>query len=321
MKEKVVILGAGIAGCIAYHALRDKKPLIVEIGPQVERFETHRAIMRLRNDDVADFLGAEAEEVMIHKGIYDYEDGFVGPSILVNNLYSIKLYGELGIRSILKPGSQKRFILPDGFPIPENIRFNSKVVAIKPGIITLHTGDIIKYEHCVSTLPMPVIKEIAKPNFPDKINFEYKPVFVKRFKLKINSSVHQTVYIPNMKIHQGIYRVTIQNQDVIFESVLAIEMWEVELIMNSAFGINKEEYELCDSSTIKMGKIKSINENARLKFIFWLTDQFNVYSFGRYSVWKPLRTDELLDDMMKVKKIIRAKGSKQYYLKRIIRNE
>lgn len=327
MSEKIVILGAGIAGCIAYHALRDKTPLIVEAKPQVSVFKTHEAIMRLRDDDVAKFIGAESKKIEIQKAVFHngkFEDP---PSILSNNLYSIKLYNELGKRSMLKPGTSERYLLPNGYPVPENILWEKKVNGIYHNNLRIYhnnlrnylsfaDGSKIEYDHCISTLPMPVMHGfITVPKSEQKIVFEALPVYVKQIKMKIPSEVNQTIYYPSNST--PIYRATIQSSTLILESMESFQEMteedevEVDELILESFGIDiarRTTDPIPKVSVIHMGKIKSISEEDRLRFILWLTDEFRVYSFGRYSVWKPLRTDELMDDIFKIKKIISAKG-------------
>jgi hypothetical protein len=314
MKKKIVVLGAGIAGCIAYHAFRAENPLIIEAKPQKDTIPTHSALMRLRDPEVARFIGASCKEIEIEKGIY-YNGEFVEPNILLNNMYSLKLYDEIGKRSILKPGSSKRYILDNGFPAPGNIMWDSKVKRIKKGIIILEDDTRIPYDYCISTLPMFTTRNLIKYN-PAGIDlkFDSKRIYVKRYELNATSCVHQTIYYPDP--YTPLYRATLQGKLIIAESSREMLGYDTELILES-FGLFDCKIRLLSEDTLMLGKIKTLEEHARLQYILWLTDNMNLFSFGRFAIWKPIRTDHLIGDIEKIKRIAIAKDVESSYRRRL----
>jgi hypothetical protein len=50
-------------------------------------------------------------------------------------------------------------------------------------------------------------------------------------------------------------------------------------------------------------KIQPIETGARKRFIAWATDNHNIFSFGRFAVWKPgLLLDDLIEDIRKIER-------------------
>ena len=318
MKKKIVVLGAGIAGCIAYHAFRSENVSIIEAKPQNDTIPTHKALMRLRDPEVARFLGADCREIEIEKGIF-YQGEFVEPNILMNNLYSMKLYDEIGKRSILKPGSSKRYVLNNGFPAPENIMWDSKVKRIKEGLIILEDDTRIPYDYCISTLPMCVTQGLMKYNLAGvDLKFEAKEIHIRRYEIDTPSCVNQTIYYPDPKV--PLYRATLQDSLIIAELSKKMkpgEKEEMELTIFKSFGIYASVLKLISESTMPLGKIKVLEEHTRLQYILWLTDNLNIFSFGRFAIWKPIRTDHLIGDIEKIKRIAIAKDVESTYRSRL----
>jgi hypothetical protein len=56
----------------------------------------------------------------------------------------------------------------------------------------------------------------------------------------------------------------------------------------------------------KYAKIVNCDDRARRKFIMWATDKHNIYSVGRFAVWKEgLLLDDVFQDIKKVQRMIR----------------
>jgi hypothetical protein len=53
----------------------------------------------------------------------------------------------------------------------------------------------------------------------------------------------------------------------------------------------------------KYFKILPIDNDERKRFIAWATDNFNIYSLGRYATWRPsLLLDDLVQDIRLIEK-------------------
>lgn len=323
-QTEVLIIGTGLAGSIAYQALRAFKPICLDARPEPENGQLglHPAVMRLRDRQVADTIGAKFKKISISKAIYMEGLLHTKANILFNNLYSKKVYGALGRRSLNNLEDETRYIMPDGYPAPRRTIWGHKVVNIKePGEVTLE-GDEYNYIRCryiVSTVPMPTMATYIAGSPPDfREDFSYTPVKVLTIKLNIPSTINQTIYFPSPKT--DIYRITIQGQYAIIESTEETGDWAV--LIQTAFGIDSSCFDygatrMNDWKTIPFGKISPIDEDSRLRYIMWLTDAMRVFSFGRFAVWKPLRTDHLLGDIEKIRRIISASDIEGRYKGRL----
>lgn len=328
MENRVLIIGAGLAGSIAFHALRSFNPVIVEAQeqPKDNVVGLHPAVMRLRDSKVAEVIGAEYEEVKVSKGIFLDGRLLQSSNIRANNLYSMKVYGALGRRSLNTVGEVKRYLLPYGYKAPSNTLWGLRFKGAQDGVASFSgrsaVDEEIPYNWLVSTLPMidMVNNYIGEPEggFRTPIKFGHNPVYVLRMKTKIPSTIHQTIYFPNPETN--IYRVTIQNQWIIIEAVEKEHYSDFEEMIETAFGIPDLFGRGVTSNgweQMRIGKIIPIDENERLRYIMWLTDRHKIISFGRFSVWRPLRTDQLLDDAEKIRRLVSASGIKAQYRSRM----
>jgi len=319
--KRIVIIGAGISGVIAYNALRQHNPLIIEAGEERKKGTSHPAVFRLRDPAVAQFIGANYEKIVVQKAIFFQGKTYTKPNLFFTNLYSEKMYEEFGNRSIDSISDSTRYILPDGYPLPlSQIIWGATVTEIIPENNTIvytsryEAGEnYIPYDYCISTIPMPTMaSKIAEPPF-DMPDFEYNSIKVTRFKLSCSSSIHQTIYFPDPKLN--IYRITISSQDIIVEGIDNFAPADAVLLIGKAFGVSNRYINILtpEESEIQIGKIKSTYDDLRRKYIMWLTSNIKVFSFGRYSIWKPIRTDHLLGDIEKIKRWITATDVENKY--------
>ena len=325
MKVQVLIIGSGLAGAIAYNTLKPFKPLVVDRKEKSRdgKMGLHPAVMRLRDHKVADLLKADFEEVKVSKGIFLNGSLLASPSIKANNLYSRKVYGAIGRRSLNDIGDVTRYILPNGYPEPEQFIGGMNLTSIpEKGVAcfsnTFGESVVIEYDWVISTLPMPALLFSCLPSFEsDNIYplFKSIPIYTMRMKLSIPSSINQTIYYPEPST--SIYRITIQHQDIIVESI--DENIQCCELIESSFGIPPSEYSSLESTKVvqlPIGKIFPIEEDSRLNYIMDLTDQYHILSFGRFAVWRPLRTDQLLSDIEKIRRLISATEAKARYRSR-----
>lgn len=109
------------------------------------------------------------------------------------------------------------------------------------------------------------------------------------------------------------YQVTLEGENLIFESFGERPSDdEVEELLNY-FGLRFEEIEGVTYYEQQRGKIVAIDDDARRLAIMDLTRRFGIYSLGRYAIWKPIRVDELLGDLEKIKRIWRLSKIRREY--------
>ena len=312
---KIAVIGAGISGLIAEGAM------LKTFGNDIAVFDSkqekglssgHKAVMRLRNDSIKEYVNCDLRKVKVQKGIFHKGEIYESPNLLLNNRYSLKAYGSLGDRSLLSLGSQDRYLI-------SNIR-SSHINYIRQGVdqigdnsLMFSSGSDYPYDICISTIPMPKIIKMC--NLKYGIEFKYKSIFVTRAKLSIRSSVNQTLYFTDSRQFMP-YRVTIQGQDVIAESMIGTTDLTFEHCL-TAFGLSYKHISGEDKgfsiTEQKFGKIEPIDDNLRRRILMDLTDEFKIYSLGRFATWRSLRIDQVVEDIKKIIMLIKVKH-RAYYI-------
>lgn len=344
MKKKIVILGAGIAGRIAYNALREHHCTLIDKSNRTNLF--HDAVMRFRDPIISQYLGISLKEVSVRKEIFFRNKFYNRPSIRLNNLYSQKLYNQIGDRSLYNLGEQTRWIPRNKsiFEISSENFITGDIVCVHPQKIILNEVKddakfslALEYDYCISTLPMPALvnKIVGVPDHLSGLEesnvFLYRKINVVTITINKTSSVNQTIYFPDPDFPA--YRATLEGNVLKVELIYSPAESEkdneliAKSILHRIFGITKAEYygnkkpprliRSIKHSKISIGKIISIPEDLRLAYIMWLTDNRKILSFGRNAVWKPLRTDHLIKDIEKIKGIMATRDVETEYKSRL----
>lgn len=321
---KILIIGAGLAGSLAYKALASYRPQLYEAKKYSEDISEHSAVLRIRNLDVAKYLGCPYQEIWVEKVINFEGRIYDRCTPQLNNLYSRKLYSTIAERSIMTLGRQKRYLLDFKSIKDENTYYGQSLASISHGgydgetRLALFTGTDaldrdVEYDICISTIPMFAMSKIAGSPF-DTMCFAGSPICVVRLKIKVDSDVHQTVYYPDFR--RNAYRATLENQTLIIEALDTPDDSEISQILED-FGLIDDLVDNEPRHSIQpFGKMSSIDDDVRKSLVLWLTETCGVYSFGRFAVWKPLRADHLVDDIDKIKRMISVgEVSRKYYTK------
>jgi len=232
------------------------------------------------------------------------------------NSYSKKVYGSLGVRSIFNLGIVKRYLI-SGISNPTSVKYlhnlysigdkTAKFVYTRSATNKLdrHAG----YDFCISTIPLPILLRICKIEYPEHL-FKYKKIHVYNFKIGIPSSVHQTIYFPDPE--HDVYRATLECDKMIVECGAEWKDFSSDAVMR-AFGLSTVNVGKVSYNVQPFGKISCYDHDLRRSFIQQLTERFGVYSFGRYATWRPLRADQLMDDIEKIKRLIGASEQRRRY--------
>jgi len=310
MSDKIVILGAGMAGLLAANMMRHRNPVVMEIKGELPH--NHGALLRFRSNSVSAATGVPFKKVNVSKAIYHNGDVLSSPNILVCNKYSQRVSGKVTNRSISNLNDETRYIAPDNF-----IECAARGVEIRYGInlttddftdIALSSGNPI-----ISTIPMPALMQ--KLDYPDRDNskFDYSPVVSYRLTID-NVDAYQTVYIPD-PVDSHFYRVSITGHVIIFETTRDdLDMKEVisgmQDILFKGFGIYgwviAPEY--IEKVHQKYGKLISGNRKYARRFISWATTERNVYSLGRFSTWKQILMDDCVRDINVIDNLIETEN-------------
>ena len=288
-----MIIGAGFTGLIAAYvfpqdAIREAAP-----GPA----QMHQALLRFRSDEISKLTGIPFKQVTVRKGIW-LAGKFVQPSIGVANMYSQKCLGRvLGDRSIWNLETVQRFIAPPTFyaqlidTVGHRIDWNTRV-------------DFNVAKTCgrpfINTSPLPLVLTSLGIMTPD-VMFEREPISVVKFTVS-RCEAYQTVYFPSM-LH-SMYRASITGNTLICEFADKPEGdWEADLL--NAFQLHGD-LEQQEMTKQPFGKIAPIDNAIRKRMIHKLSAEHNIYSLGRFAVWRNILLDDMLQDATIVKRLLHA---------------
>jgi len=305
------ILGAGMAGCIA--AILNGDAIVFERAATLEDIPLHKALLRFRSDKIARICGMEFKKVRVRKSIFYKEKEYRQPTIQFLNMYSRKVTGGYYDRSIGDLGDCERYIAPENFHATllerckSRIQFDSPVKAIsRDTILTSSTecaDELIEVERgdepVVSTLPMSVNARMVWPSIALP-KFGIKKIWVARVALE-NCDVHQTMYFPDSG--RCPYRVSIVGSQVIAEFIEKPDSSDYAYVME-ALGMSRFIQRGNWLVTEQAGKIRPITEDFRKKIIYDLSAEYNIYSLGRYSVWRNILLDDVYDDALQIRRLI-----------------
>ena len=335
--SKIAILGLGISGIIAKNYFgRDSTGY--ERTPLIRK--NNLAVMRTDDERIGQMLGIALQKIKVRKAVCWGGKLVQGkPSITAANLYSLKVNGMIGDRSILTVDSNDvvdRYLFDQSeIRMPtENCLFNHTLVSvslpdrflnfdmapeIKEGTISDTGVDIKKffsvsygYDTCISTLPMPMLLRILKISKFDHL-FNSEKIYVSRITVLPKCGAYQTIYFPESRT--PVYRATLEGSLLIIESIgYAPDKEDVEFVLHM-FGMNRKHIESVFSTVEqKMGKISSLDDTVRKSILLYITNHYNIYSLGRYALWKPsVKIRQTIDDVIKIKQLISIDAERRQY--------
>lgn len=297
------IIGAGLAGLLAATLLRRHGPRIFEAQDRLP--DNHGALLRFRSSKVSEATGQPFLRVPVTKGLRWAGEVSTGPApIPALNRYSLKATGSVLPRSVMSLDPSIRWIAPGDF-----------TAVLAAGVEVTYgmpvTGDAIRGwaaagEPIVSTMPMPHLMKAM--GWTTSLNFESYPIWSLRTRLTWPKvEVYQTIYYPEEKVPW--YRASITGNLLIIESRDSIDPenppkdW-VDLALRD-FGIYRAAFSPPHVHYQKYGKLAPVEEDAERKaFILAMTDQFGIYSLGRFGTWRQILLDDVVDDIRAINMMI-----------------
>lgn len=309
------ILGAGMAGCLM--GVLNPGAKVYEAAEKLP--DTHRAVLRFRDNKISQATGIPFKKVKVYKTIWaDGKERMLGPQWI--NQYSKKVTGKYNPRSIVNLDTVERYIAPSNFHhmlaemIGSNIHFNMKLTAADKHAISFNDNpeqEVARdFEPVITTIPMGIMADILDEKVGDGIVFEHQPITVTRFTIK-DCDVYQTVYYPK---DNNAYRATLTGEDLIVESIGDVNHNMMVDVLKS-FGLTLGCLNLPDGewdldkhiqSTQQYGKISPIDDRVRRDFMLKLTLEHNIYSVGRFACWRNILLDDVYDDNFRIKAMINS---------------
>lgn len=306
----ISIVGAGMAGLLAGAMLRSEAQ-IYEAAPSLPN--NHHALLRFRSDEIAQHLNIEFQPVEVIKIVKPWRNK-VAEAIG----YSMKSNGRASLRSIKTAEGKvdKRFIAPPDFIQQlEELQSNPIQYGQKVDLDMIDT--LGRAGPIISTMPMGSLMKLLEYDGA-QVEFGYRHGWVVKAELHVPSDLCATIYYPDPAV--PIIRATLTGELLQIEMAADFDQatWNVGTVMDEVlpdFGL-----EACSCSAEMMpqryAKIVGIDDRERRKFIMHATDEFNIYSVGRFAIWKEgLLLDDVFKDVQKVIAMIRKGHNYQGRLK------
>jgi hypothetical protein len=302
----MIIIGAGLAGLLAANMLQHKDPITIE--KQSSLPNNHSAVLRFRSSIVSDVTGIPFKKVEVIKGSLPW----LNP-IADTLAYAEKNTGVLrSDRSLpLSVTSSERYIAPSDLieRLASNILIDYDVDQVPSAIIS-------DRKPIISTIPMPALMKMLGYPRPQKL--EFHSVSGLNIKATVaNCDAYASLYVPNP--FYPFSRLTLTGNEFIAElpHSSAEHFDDYELIYPAAklLGIERERLSNIKAYSQHYAKILPIDEGERTRFITWATDNYNVFSLGRFACWRP---KTLLDDLVQdIRLIERWINSGSYAMRKV----
>lgn len=302
----VRVYGAGMAGLLTAAMLRRWRPIVHEA--QGELPNNHAALLRFRSDTVARETGQSFRRVLVHKAVKS--GGRLRPTATIrdNNQYSAKVTGRYMNRSLINLEPCERWIAPERF-IPELAR--DAVLKFGAPLTPQGLADMKRDGDyaIISTIPMPVLMKIVGwPNVPD---FQWQPIWSRTVDLALPEvDVYQTIYYPDPDVHY--YRASLTGKQLIIEYVMEpLSDADITHVLED-FGIEALKAYVNDTKRQEYGKLLPLaDDTARQEFILAMTDEYNLYSVGRFATWRQILLDDVVQDVRRVETWIQQRNNYQ----------
>jgi len=292
----ITIIGGGLAGMMA--ACHFKNAVVKEAG---ERIEQHKALLRFRGEAVANLTGVKFKPVTVHKEINVRGESIHRPTIALANAYSKKVAGLYAGRSIWNLDTVTRYIAPEDLydRLADRLERENRI-CWGAGItdVDVHTRGVK-----INTAPLPVILKLCGYDL-SQLEFQRSSISVERYRLPRGTDIYQTIYFPGEETN--VFRASITGDLLIIESMQKIHNIHDILQVTNAFGLSSSEFEFIGAVDQKYGKIIDLDRGAREGLLYELTDDFGIFSLGRFATWRNILLDDVVKDIGVVERLIEA---------------
>lgn len=313
--SKLVIAGAGLAGLLAASMLRGERPTLIEQQPSLPN--NHSALLRFKTSVVGDATGIPFTPVQVMKAVFNPTNPCADAAS-----YSLKTLGKATLRSISSAQGQieKRFIAPPDFIPRLADQMKGEIIFGESISRWLGKGDL----PLISTVPMPVLMDLLEYPGP-RPAFKSLEGWAARLELDPELvDICTTLYYPGLEPQ---YRASITRSTLIVEGVGPVpnlkEVQEILIGCASDLGIGSianfysTELDSVEVKGMKYSKIAEVAPELRKRFILWASEQFGIYSLGRFATWRPgLLLDDLVQDIRLIQGMLNGDSSTSYELRK-----
>lgn len=290
---KINIIGAGMAGLLAGRILKSHGHEVIIFEKQKELPNNHLALLRFRSSMVSDITNIPFKKVTMIKATKPYQNPVAEQLAYAHKCFGMYRSDRSIVSGIIK---EERFIAP-----PDFIERLAKGLSISFGF---DAEPELFLELTISTVPMPSLMRLLSYSKPFKCN-HHKGYVAKA--IIPNCDAYATLYCPDPD--ELFYRISVTGDEMICEASesSAIMYRDSVLDIRHALTLAGRDLGFYDDMLMfqdsklkeqKYAKIEPVDDNQRKKFIAWATDEYNIYSLGRFATWRPgLLLDDLVHDI------------------------
>lgn len=294
----IQVIGAGMAGLLAAAMLRKECSAVYEAAPELPN--NHSAVLRFRSSVVADTLNIPFKAVKAIKAVEQWRNPIADAMA-----YSRKTNGTSTLRSVLTANGdpQTRYIAPPDLisrmaaMVEAPISFANRVDgALRPG-----RGPWI------STMPMPSLMKLL--GWEPKSEFHWRSGNNVLVDLE-EVDAYCSLYIPDPTFPAA--RISITGDQMIAECYGGWEpsdLYRFAVQCAEKVGLHPSQFVDIDVKKQTYAKILPIDEQERRAFIMWASQEFGIYSLGRFATWRPgLLMDDVVNDVRVIQRLINNRG-------------
>jgi len=299
--SNITVIGAGMSGLLAACMLRSDCVRVIE--SQLSLPNNHSAVLRYRSSVVGDTLGVPFKKVKVLKTSMPWKNPMADAMA-----YAYKCTGQHTLRSSLtaKAELEERFIAPSNLI---QLMADRVQAPIEWGVRWRPNPDPAHTQNFISTLPMPVLmKALGWKDIP-----EFKYVHGANINVDLSGvDAYGTVYVPVPNIAFNRVSLTGDRLTIEFANMEAADLQPSILdhvnLAIELLGISHKKIDV-GTATLKhqqYAKILPINDDVRMHFIMWASEQHNIYSLGRFATWRPgLLQDDVVNDVRVIQRLIK----------------
>jgi len=289
----MIVLGTGLTACLAgmvnQHAT---------LYNEKETDKVHKAILRFPSPQIEKITGIPCNHVKISKSIFSGGVHHSVPNIALCNQYSFKCTGGYYDRSISNLDTVERWVPPEDFHERMLHMLRHRVfrgVGYKEAMISATDLE----EPIVSTLPMATNCALVDEEV-EELGTENRSIYVTKAKIE-DCNIWHTMYFPEIELQT--YRASIEGDILTIESIAPIDIDDVYWVAD-VFGVIYNDFPSIFNFQQKIGKITPIDTHLRKEVIRTLTDQYNIYSLGRWATWRSIQLEDVVKDIYQINRLI-----------------